>query len=339
MSTRDTILTRFITDSGWAGATRTTVAGDASNRRYLRLSQGNETAILMDAPPDRGEDVGPFIAVAEHLRTLGLSAPRIMERDVEAGLLLIEDLGDDLFARVLKQHPEIENSLYSTAIDVLLVLHRHPPPDFLKPYSVAVMADLAALAAEWYAAGVQEPDGTLRDALRGAIERELPEVAPAFFFVDIQKDQLPEFLERMQNDPGVSRVDSAPMLRGLITRINGRPAREVAGVPTVESEAHAPLVARRCHSCGCRHAGRCALTPYSQLRPSPPRGRLPSQRAVLPQTRRHGGTTTRLPRPPRRGGVSRHAAPAAPRHVIHRIPNLIFDRIFELCLNGRGRAS
>ncbi|OLS52932.1 FtsX-like permease family protein, partial [Rhodovulum sulfidophilum] len=37
------------------------------------------------------------------------------------------------------------------------------------------------------------------------------------------------FLARLGRDPGVSRVETAPMLRGVLTRINGRPAREVAG--------------------------------------------------------------------------------------------------------------
>jgi putative ABC transport system permease protein len=36
-------------------------------------------------------------------------------------------------------------------------------------------------------------------------------------------------MERLDNDPAVSRVDSAPMLRGVITQINGKPAAEVAG--------------------------------------------------------------------------------------------------------------
>ena len=71
--------------------------------------------------------------------------------------------------------------------------------------------------------------GQIDANLRSAIADELPDVAPAFFFVDIQSDQLPGFLDRTRNDPAVSRVDTAPMLRGVITRINGRPAREVAG--------------------------------------------------------------------------------------------------------------
>jgi len=54
-------------------------------------------------------------------------------------------------------------------------------------------------------------------------------VAPSYFFVDIQKDQLAGFNARLASDPGVSKVDNAPMLRGVITQINGRPAEEVAG--------------------------------------------------------------------------------------------------------------
>ncbi|MDK3019610.1 ABC transporter permease [Pseudodonghicola flavimaris] len=72
---------------------------------------------------------------------------------------------------------------------------------------------------------VGQIDGNLRHAISG----NLPEVAPSYFFVDIQKDQMPGFLARLQDDPGVHKVESAPMLRGVITRINGRPAREVAG--------------------------------------------------------------------------------------------------------------
>jgi putative ABC transport system permease protein len=71
--------------------------------------------------------------------------------------------------------------------------------------------------------------GQIDGNLRSAIARDLPAVAPSYFFVDIQRDQMPGFLDRLENDPAVSRIDSAPMLRGVITRINDRPAREVAG--------------------------------------------------------------------------------------------------------------
>ncbi|MBT0958341.1 drug:proton antiporter [Alphaproteobacteria bacterium KMM 3653] len=71
--------------------------------------------------------------------------------------------------------------------------------------------------------------GQIDANLRGAIARDLPEVAPSYFVVDIQSDQLPGFMERVEGDAGVSRVDTAPMLRGIITSINGQPARDVAG--------------------------------------------------------------------------------------------------------------
>lgn len=74
-------------------------------------------------------------------------------------------------------------------------------------------------------AAVGQIDGNLRNAISG----DLPEVAPSYFFVDIQQSQIDGFRERVVNDPAVSRMDSAPMLRGVVTQINNRPAREVAG--------------------------------------------------------------------------------------------------------------
>ncbi|MFN4155100.1 MAG: ABC transporter permease [Paracoccaceae bacterium] len=71
--------------------------------------------------------------------------------------------------------------------------------------------------------------GQIEANLRLAIAQDLPERAPSYFFVDIQPDQIDGFLTRVQDDPAVSRVESAPMLRGVVTQINGRPAREVAG--------------------------------------------------------------------------------------------------------------
>ena len=71
--------------------------------------------------------------------------------------------------------------------------------------------------------------GQIDGNLRGAIARDLPDVAPSYFFVDIQRDQMSAFMERLDGDPAVSRIDTAPMLRGVITHINDRPAREVAG--------------------------------------------------------------------------------------------------------------
>jgi putative ABC transport system permease protein len=71
--------------------------------------------------------------------------------------------------------------------------------------------------------------GQIDSNLRSAIETDLPERAPSYFFVDIQPDQIEGFLARVEGDPAVSKVESAPMLRAVLTQINGRPAKEVAG--------------------------------------------------------------------------------------------------------------
>jgi putative ABC transport system permease protein len=71
--------------------------------------------------------------------------------------------------------------------------------------------------------------GQIDANLRSAIETDLPERAPSYFFVDIQPDQIEGFLARVNGDPAVSKVESAPMLRAVLTQINGRPAKDVAG--------------------------------------------------------------------------------------------------------------
>lgn len=71
--------------------------------------------------------------------------------------------------------------------------------------------------------------GQIDANLRRAIGEELPERAPSYFFVDIQNDQIGDFLAQMAADTAVRDVQTAPMLRGVVSRINDRPAREVAG--------------------------------------------------------------------------------------------------------------
>ena len=68
--------------------------------------------------------------------------------------------------------------------------------------------------------------GQIDGNLRAAFSDELPEVAPSYFFVDIQPDQIDGFRARLDTDPAVSKVDTAPMLRGIITKINGQSAEE-----------------------------------------------------------------------------------------------------------------
>ncbi len=154
MSDRSGIMTNFLAENGWGKATRLPLADDASFRRYDRLSakttiNGRDKAVLMDAPP-KFEDVRPFVAVAHHLQKLGLAAPKIIASDVEHGFLLLEDMGNDLFARVIEKHPEQEKDLYELAILGLIHLHNAPPPANIAPYDVEILRNEICLFADWY---------------------------------------------------------------------------------------------------------------------------------------------------------------------------------------------
>ena len=122
--TRADEIAGFLAAEGWGRAARVPLAGDASARRYERLARGVEPAILMDVPPGSGLTVGPFLAVDAWLRAAGFSAPAVLAADADSGLVLLEDLGDDLFARICAAAPVREGGLYAAAVDLLADLQR-----------------------------------------------------------------------------------------------------------------------------------------------------------------------------------------------------------------------
>jgi aminoglycoside/choline kinase family phosphotransferase len=140
------------------GAAARPLAADASFRRYFRVD-GTPPAVLMDAPPDK-EDVRPFMAICEFLIENGFSAPRLIAADITEGFLLLEDLGDDTFTRLIARDPSLERPLYEAAIDVLVALHRLAPPRFLPvrgapPFELPLYDDDALtrevlLLPDWY---------------------------------------------------------------------------------------------------------------------------------------------------------------------------------------------
>ncbi len=171
-SDRRALSQEFLNHSGWGGADRRFLAGDASDRSYDRLHGPEGSAVLMDAPPGRGDDPADFIAMADHLRSIGLSAPAILARDLPNGFLLIEDLGDALFARLVEADPGREAALYAAATDVLAHLQARPAPPGLPDLVAADWAGAACFAPDWYAhaATGQRPDNTaFRAALTAAL--------------------------------------------------------------------------------------------------------------------------------------------------------------------------
>lgn len=138
----------FLTQYGWGDAQLSPVAGDASFRRYFRVQSGDRQAILMDAPPPH-EDPKPFIAIAEYLTSSGFAAPEIFARDLDQGLVLLEDFGDQRMREHLDDHPEDEDTIYRRVIDLLRELHQAPAAS-LPAYDQAQYLREVNLLTEWY---------------------------------------------------------------------------------------------------------------------------------------------------------------------------------------------
>jgi aminoglycoside/choline kinase family phosphotransferase len=180
--TRDEAIRAFLAAEGWADARRAPLAGDASPRRYERLALGGRRAVLMDSAPGPEVDPVPFLAVTAWLRAAGLSAPEVIAADPASGLILLEDLGDDLYARVLARDPSAETPLYAAAVDLLAHLHQLPPPagaGWPAPYDAATYLREARLVVDWYlpaATGrpVAPETAAAFDALIGGLTAGLP---------------------------------------------------------------------------------------------------------------------------------------------------------------------
>ena len=157
-SEREAARRAFLSEAGVAGARREVLAGDASTRRYERVHPpGGASLIFMDQPPSAESQPCPpdatpaeraqlgynalarlaagrveaFVACAGYLRGQGLSAPRIVHAAPGAGFALLEDLGDDVYARLTEAGAD-EAPLYDAAIDALADLHDATPPEVLR---------------------------------------------------------------------------------------------------------------------------------------------------------------------------------------------------------------
>ena len=125
------------------------IVADASFRRYFRLQDDNRSWVLMDAPPAR-EDLTGFVDVNARLRAAGLHAPEILHRDVAAGYLLLEDLGDDLYRDLIK--PETVDDVWPelfNAVEVMATLVDHQG---LPDYDAGRLQEELDLLPDWYLA-------------------------------------------------------------------------------------------------------------------------------------------------------------------------------------------
>lgn len=230
---------RFLATVGWGGADRHPLAGDASSRRYERLTHPDGTpAILMDARADA--ELAAFVKIDRFLLEQGLSAPRILADGSADGFLLLEDLGDAIFARLLEQDPGREGALYAAATDILIHLQGLPPAKDLPPYGNAEMAEAIAPALEWYRfamTGSRDGAPDLTAAMRAALDA-LPPEPPVMILRDYHAENLLWLPERS----GLARVG----LLDFQTAMLGHPVYDLASLLQDARRSVSAPVAQAC---------------------------------------------------------------------------------------------
>jgi len=259
----------FLAAAGWGGALVEPLAGDASFRRYFRVTNGGSSAMLMDAPPPQ-EDTGPFLDVSVWLAAHGHRAPAIHAEDRVRGWVLLEDFGIDRMRDWLDEHPEAEEATYRTAIDALVALHKSPPGPF-PPYDMDVYQREAALLPEWFApaAGFEADAASYaaawEEVLAPLLPRQIPGVTvlrdyhaenimllpdgsqglidyqdalvghPAYDLVsllqDARRDVSPQ-LERAMLDHYAARIDTGPEFEADYARLGAQRNAKIVGIFT-----------------------------------------------------------------------------------------------------------
>lgn len=165
----------FLRRAGWPDAAMQPIASDASARRFTRLSRHGKSAILMDASADALGSSAKFAAMSRWLTKAAFSAPVVFAADLPLELLLVEDFGDALFARVLDTAPAREAALYSAVAEFLADLQRHDPLRELPRLLGPELGQLTVLLLDWYIPGMgRSRPATARhipDLIAGLYER------------------------------------------------------------------------------------------------------------------------------------------------------------------------
>lgn len=173
MSDRADLIKTTLAATPWGRWRPAPIAGDASRRAYTRLiGPAGQSVILMDAPPESGEDTRPFARLAETLTGFGLAAPAIHLHRPDVGILVIADLGHDDFAKWLRMTPDDTTALYDAATDILIHLHHQSTPEGLPRMDPATGAEMVAITCQFYTE-TRDPTA-LTTAMKDALARHAP---------------------------------------------------------------------------------------------------------------------------------------------------------------------
>jgi len=283
---RDADIKAFLKQAKWDQAKRVAVPGDASTRRYERLTLDGQKAVLMDAPkgaeapsePDgasvedrmalgynalarlAGRNPEAFACIANELTIRGFSAPKIIAADIDKGFMLLEDLGDDLYARVIADDPAKERPLYEAAIDTLAAIYRSSFPAKMnfqgemwrvRDYDAAALLTEANLFLDWYAKDlgfdINGPEREEWNVIWAELFTSLNAHAPGLALRDFHAENIFWLPERQ----AVSRVGLIDFQDGLFAH----PAYDLVSLiedarRDVSPELAAPLLQRFCEKAG-----------------------------------------------------------------------------------------
>ena len=177
------------------------ISSDASARRYFRVRADSRSLVVMDAPPDR-EPLAPFLDVARRLAQAGLNVPEILANDTKRGFLLLGDLGDRPWHKVLDEHNA--DSMFTDAIEALVTMQGKTDCSNLPEYDAALLLRELSLFPDWFLARhwrVEPTDAELDDwemvcmtLLRWALDQ------PQVF---VHRDFMPRNLMVADPNPGI----------------------------------------------------------------------------------------------------------------------------------------
>jgi aminoglycoside/choline kinase family phosphotransferase len=178
----------------------------------------------MVAPPPQ-EDPRPFVEVAEWLASVGLSAPEILARDLDRGLLLLGDFGDWRLREWLDDNPAAERELYQVATDVLVHLHRHAPMPGLPVHGLDQWLEELKLFTDWYcpAVGLDVDAQAYADAW---VQVLAPVAGDGLGPVTVLRDYHAENIMLVEGRGGVAHLG----LLDFQDALSGHPAYDLASV-------------------------------------------------------------------------------------------------------------
>lgn len=292
MRSREADIQSFLKAAKWGAATRDPVPGDASSRSYERLTLDDKKAVLMDAPkgaetpsePDgasidtrkalgynalariAGNNPEAFAVIGHELSKRGFSAPHIIAADLDKGFMLLEDLGDNLFARVIENTPESERKLYEAAIDTLAAIYRSTFPSFaeyggktwrIRDYDSAALLAEADLFLDWYVKDlgrdIQESARAEWSVIWTALFQSLDAHAPGLALRDFHAENIFWLPERQ----AIERVGLIDFQDGLFAH----PSYDLVSLiedarRDVSPELAKPLIKRFCKKAGLKYGAK-----------------------------------------------------------------------------------